>query len=223
MNQAARLRRIALVAIAAVPVLVQANSAAADSSAHVAQAADLQAASSSDASMTSSARPRIGAGLDVGLPDGATVSIVYRPIRALRAHVGLSHNGISLGQRAGVTLSPFSWWATPTLSLEYGRFAEGNANPIARQITGDSTFGSSALDRVGYSYANARLGLELGRKWFTFYIHAGISHIDGTVHNLSSAMMGSDPGSTSVSFSKDPNVHAWTASARLGFIVYLAK
>jgi hypothetical protein len=223
MNQAARLRRIALVAIAAVPVLVQANSAAADSSAHVAQAADLQAASSSDASMTSSARPRIGAGLDVGLPDGATVSIVYRPIRALRAHVGLSHNGISLGQRAGVTLSPFSWWATPTLSLEYGRFAEGNANPIARQITGDSTFGSSALDRVGYSYANARLGLELGRKWFTFYLHAGVSRITGQVHNLAAETMSESTGTTTVSFPRDPSVRLWAPSASLGFIVYLAK
>lgn len=223
MNQAARLRRIALVAIAAAPVLVQASSAAADPSENVAQAADLAASATSDSSITSTARPRIGAGLDVGLPDGATVSIVYRPIRSIRAHVGLSHNAISLGQRAGITLSPFSWWATPTLSFEYGRFAEGNANPIARQISGDSGFNSTTLDRVGYSYENARLGLEFGRKWFTFYIHAGVSHISGTVHNLSSAMMGSDPGMTSVSFSKDPSVHVWTASARLGFVVYLAK
>lgn len=220
MNQAARLRRIALAAIAAVPVLVQANSAAADPSDNVAQAASL---STSSGSMTSTDRPRIGAGLDVGLPDGATVSIVYRPIRALRAYVGLSHNAISLGQRGGLTLSPFSWWATPTLSVEYGRFAEGNANPIARRVSGDSTFDSSTLDRVGYSYENARLGLELGRKWFTFFIHAGVSHISGNVHNLSSAMSGSDPGMTSVSFSKDPSVHVWSASANLGFIVYLAK
>lgn len=220
MNQAARLRRAALVAIATVPVLVQANSAAADSSDRGAQAARLSASSDS---MTSSERPRIGAGLDVGLPDGATVSVVYRPIRALRAHVGLSHNAISLGQRAGLTFSPFSWWATPTLSVEYGRFAEGNANPIARRVSGDSTFDSSTLDRVGYSYQNARLGLELGRKWFTFYLHAGISHISGNVHNLSSAMSGSDPGMTSVSFSKDPSVRVWSASANLGFVVYLAK
>jgi hypothetical protein len=43
-------------------------------------------------------RPRIGAMADVGVPDGATVSIVYRPIRA---HAGISHNLISLGERAG--------------------------------------------------------------------------------------------------------------------------
>src|SRR5581483_2442473 len=194
MNQAARLRRIALAAIAAVPVLVLANSAAADPSDNVAQTASLSAASGS---MASTDRPRIGAGLDVGLPDGATVSIVYRPIRAVRAYVGLSHNAISLGQRGGLTLSPFSWWAAPTLSVEYGRFAEGNANPIARRVSGDSSFDSSTLDRVGYSYENARLGLELGRKWFTFFIHAGVSHVSGNVHNLSSVMSGSDPGMTS--------------------------
>jgi hypothetical protein len=228
MNQAARLRRIALAALAVAPVLAQANSVAAEPTANVAQAAahagDVRAtAASDDSSLTSTARPKIGAGLDVGVPDGATVSLVYRPIRAIRAHIGLSHNAISLGQRAGITVMPFSWWATPTLSLEYGRFAEGNANPIARRISGDETFESGALDRVGYQYANARLGLEIGRKWFTFFLHAGVSRINGTVHNLGSAVMGEDPGMTSVSFSRDPSVRVWTASARLGFIVYLAK
>ncbi|HET9623046.1 MAG TPA: hypothetical protein VFP84_16855 [Kofleriaceae bacterium] len=216
--------RTALVAIAAVAVLGPANPAAAEPSAVAAAAAQpVDPPARRDDGMLSTARPRIGAGLDVGLPDGATVSLVYRPIRALRAQAGLSHNGISLGQRVGLTVTPFSWWATPTLSVEYGRFAEGNANPLARRITGDTTFDSGALDRVGYQYANARLGLELGRTWFTFFVHAGVSRIDGSVHNLSSAMKGQDPGMTTVSFSRDPSVRVWSASARLGFIVYLAK
>jgi hypothetical protein len=166
--------------------------------------------------------PRIGAMVDVGAPDGASVSVVYRPLRPLRAYAGLSHNLISLGERVGVTLTP-GWWASPTLSLEYGRFAEGNANPLARAASGDDTFHSAVLDRVGYSYANARLGLELGRKWFTFYLHAGMSRINGRVHNLSAETMSESSGTTTVSFSRDPDVRLWTASASLGFIVYLAK
>jgi hypothetical protein len=173
-------------------------------------------------SALSTDRPRLGAMADVGVPDGATVSIVYRPIRAIRAHAGFSHNLISLGERAGITITPLSWWAAPTLSFEYGRYAEGNANPIARAVTGDQTLSSGVLDRVGYQYGNAHVGLELGRRWFTFYLHAGVSRITGTVHNLSSETMPSS-GTTSISFSHDPTVQLWTVSARVGFVVYLAK
>ena len=166
--------------------------------------------------------PWIGAMVDVGAPDGAGVSIVYRPIRMLRAHAGLSHNLISLGQRVGVTLTP-GWWASPTLTLEYGHFADGNANPLVRAASGDSTFSSAVLERIGYNYGNARLGVELGRKWFTFYLHAGMSLITGRVHNLSSETMSATSGTTTVSFSRDPNVRLWTPSASLGFVIYLAK
>jgi len=166
--------------------------------------------------------PQIGAMVDVGVPDGASVSVVYRPLRPLRAYAGLSHNLISLGERVGVTLTP-GWWASPTLSLEYGHFADGNANPLVRAASGDDTFHSAVLERVGYSYANARLGLELGRRWFTFYLHAGMSRISGRVHNLSAETMSESSGTTTVSFSRDPDVRLWTASASLGFIVYLAK
>jgi hypothetical protein len=167
--------------------------------------------------------PRIGAGVDLGLPDGATVSIVVRPIRSIRAHAGLSHNLISLGERVGLTWVPLSWWASPTLSVEYGHYADGNANPLVRMVSGDSSFSSAILDRVGYDYANAHVGLELGRRWFTFYIHAGYSRITSTVHNLSAETMSESAGNTTVTFSKDPSVRLWAVSARAGFIVYLAK
>jgi hypothetical protein len=179
--------------------------------------------SSAATAATATDPPRIGAMADVGLPDGATVSIVYRPIRAIRAHAGISHNLISLGERVGVTLVPLSWWASPTLSLEYGHYADGNANPLARVATGDATLSSGVLDRVGYDYANAHLGLELGRRWFTFYLHAGVSRITGTVHNIGAATMSASAGTTSITFSKDPTVQLVTVSACVGFVVYLAK
>jgi hypothetical protein len=166
--------------------------------------------------------PRIGAMADVGVPDGASVSIVYRPIRLVRTYAGLSHNAISLGERVGLTVTP-GWWASPTLTVEYGHYAEGNANPIVRMATGDNTFSSAVLERVGYNYANARIGLELGRKWFTFYVHAGISRVTGQVHNLAAETMSESAGTTTVSFPRDPSVRLWAPSASLGFIVYLAK
>ncbi|HEY0190849.1 MAG TPA: hypothetical protein VGC42_06970 [Kofleriaceae bacterium] len=212
------MHRRSLAATALLPIALWAIPAAA------APAATVSAkAAPADDGMFASDRPRIGAGLDLGVPDGATVSVVYRPFRALRAHIGISHNAVSLGERAGVTLAPFAWLVSPTLSLEYGRYAEGNANPIARIVTGDDTISSGVLDRVGYQYANAQLGLEVGRTWFTFYLHAGVSRVTGTVHNINSETMSSNTGTTVVSFNRDPDVRLWTASARIGFVVYLAK
>ena len=184
------------------------------------------AAASPETSVEKSAAARspwIGAGADVGLPDGATASIVVRPIRAIRAHAGVSHNGISLGERVGVSWVPLSWWFSPTLSVEYGHYAEGNANPLVRTVMGDQTFQSAVLERVGYDYLNGHVGLEFGRKWFTFYIHAGMSRITGTVHNIDSETMTGNEGTTTVTFSKDPSVKLWGPSARIGFVVYLAK
>lgn len=175
------------------------------------------------ATPTSVVRPRFGVMTDVGLPDGMTAAFVVRPIRALRAHAGVSHNMISLGGRVGLSWVPLDWWASPTLSMEYGHYTEGNANPLVRMATGDNTFSSAVLDRIGYDYVNAHVGLELGRKWFTFYVHAGMSHIEGTVRNLSSETMTGSEGTTTVTFSSDPDVRLWSVSARLGFVVYLAK
>lgn len=209
------LRPMWLGALVALPIVAWAAPAVASP--------DAQDDAASVTARTSRRSPWIGASADVGVPDGATMSVVYRPIRALRVHAGLSHNLISLGQQVGVSLVPLAWWASPTLSLEYGHFAEGNANAAVRRFNGSSDSSSPALDRVGYDYANARVGLELGRTWFTFYLHAGVSRITGTVHNLDAATMSSPGGTTSVSFTTDPTVRVWTASASLGFIVYLAK
>src|SRR5215212_6807365 len=118
--------RAKLSALVALPVIVWAAPAVASPETSVTAAAAVT--------------PWIGAMADVGLPDGATASIVVRPIRSLRAHAGVSHNMISLGERVGLTWVPLSWWASPTLSIEYGHYAEGNANPLARAVMGDATF-----------------------------------------------------------------------------------
>jgi hypothetical protein len=161
---------------------------------------------------------RIGLGTDVGVPDGATASLVVRPVRALRLHVGGGHNYVSPGVRAGITLVPLSWWFSPTLSLDVGRYFEGDANPLARMISGDSSFSAKVLERVGYDYVNAHAGLEFGRKRFTFYIHAGMSHVTTQVHELS--VMSEDTGA-GVSFVDDPRIDLWTVSARVGLILYV--
>ena len=77
------------------------------------------------------ADPLVGVSTDVGVPDGAMASVVVRPLSFLRAHAGAGYNAISTGFRAGATLSlPF--WLSPTASISYGMYPEGDANPIAR-------------------------------------------------------------------------------------------
>jgi hypothetical protein len=164
----------------------------------------------------------IGAMADVGVPDGATASIVVRPIRALRLEAGVADNLVSLGVRGGVTWIPFKSWATPTLSLGYGRYFDGNANGIAQQLAGDASFSSPLLEKVGYDYASARVGLEFGKKYVTFFIHAGVSRVTGEVHNLSQVAMSQTTNDSNVSItSTDPKVTLYGVSANLGFIFYV--
>jgi hypothetical protein len=162
------------------------------------------------------ADPRFGVMADVGVPDGANAAVVVRPIRAIRLHGGVSHNYVSSGVRGGITLAPFGSAIQPILAADYGRFFKGDANPLARMISGDPTFQNDALSEVGYDYVNLHGGLEFGRKWFTFYLHAGMSRVTSDLKGLSSQ-------SASVTFSQDPRLNMWTPSARLGFVFYLVK
>ncbi len=167
---------------------------------------------------TAEAPRRYGMMFDVGVPDGATLAVVMRPVRAIRIDAGISYNGVSHGVRGGITLVPFATWFTPTVSLDAGHYAEGDANPLARLVTGDPMYSSAALSRVGYDYADAQLGLELGRKRFTFYLRAGATRVTGSLHDLG-AVVGDMPKSP-VTFGSDPALTVTALSARLGFVLY---
>jgi hypothetical protein len=123
--------------------------------------------------------------------------------------------------RGGVTLSPLGTWIRPTLSADVGRQFEGDANPLVRMVTGDEAFSSPLLDRIGYDYAAARLGVELGRDRFTFFIHAGFTHIRGDVHGLALPDASDEMSNTQINFTTTPTLELTTLSARLGFILYL--
>ena len=170
------------------------------------------------------APPRFGVMADAGLPDGANVSLVFRPLSWLRAHGGGGTNMISKGLRAGVTLLPFR--SGPSATLEAGHYFDGDANGLARRFAG-SSFQSELLERIGYDYANAHLGLDFGSRRVTFYIHGGMSYVRANIHNVDSvisaqaAANGADSGTTEVSVKQDPIVRAWFPSVKLGLIVYL--
>lgn len=166
--------------------------------------------------------PLLGVMLDAGLPDGANASLVVRPLRWLRAHGGAGYNMVSPGLRAGLTVLPFG--SGPSATVEGGHYFDGNANGIVRRFAGQS-FDNALLERVGYDYANFHLGLDLGSRRATFYIHGGMSYLRAKVHNVDSVLesetSGSGAGSTEVSIKQDPIVRAWFPSLKLGLIVYL--
>ena len=167
--------------------------------------------------------PLLGVMVDAGLPDGANASLVVRPFSWLRAHGGGGTNMIGKGVRAGETLLPFG--GGPSATIEVGHYFDGDANGVAKRFAG-STFSSPLLERIGYDYANAHLGLDFGSRRATFYIHGGMSYVRADVHNFdsvvsSTASTNGGNGSTEISINKDPTVRAWFPSAKLGLIVYL--
>lgn len=177
--------------------------------------------SASPAPRSAASLPVLGAMLALGAPDGASASVVYRPTSFLRAEVGGAYNLISKGARAGVSLIPFG--AGPSATLEAGRFFEGDANGIARQIAGSSFGDNAVLQRLGYDFVNAHLGLEFGSRWVTFFVHGGMSYIRGSVHNLNDQLSAdaSATSTTTVTFKQDPTVRIFTPSAKLGLVFYI--
>jgi hypothetical protein len=181
--------------------------------------AAVAAATTAGSALASPRLPRIGLMTDVGVPDGATLSLVYRPVAPLRVSLGASHNLVGPGVRAGITFAPVPWWISPTLSVSAGHFAERDANGVARMVTGDPTYSSPSLERFGYDYAEAHVGLALGRRHATFYVDGGVSRIAGNVHDLAAAASGD--AMASVSYTEDPRVTVTTLSARVGLVVYI--
>lgn len=159
-----------------------------------------------------------GALLDVGVPDGVTVAFVIQPVRSIDVSAGVSYNAISYGVRAGVTWTPLRRTLSPTLSVDVGHYGDGDANPLARLVTGNPSFSSGVLDRIGYDYVDAHVGLAVQRRSFTFFVRAGASRITGQIHDL-----GSLSQSSMAMLTGDPNVTLTTLSAKLGFIYYFPR
>jgi len=188
-----------------------------------AQAAEPTTINRAPAEPPAKALPVVGVMADVGLPDGAGASLVYRPLKWLRVTGGGTYNMISSGLRAGASLLPFGWG--PSLTVEGGHYFDGDANGLVRKFAGSSYQSNAVLERVGYDYANAHLGLDLGYRRVTFFIHGGMSFIRASVHNVDQVIQSNSGSSsssdTTVSVKQDPIIRAFTPSAKLGLIVYL--
>lgn len=161
---------------------------------------------------------------DVGVPDGVMMSAVFRPRSWIRLQAGAGTNTISPGLRAGATVLPFG--VGPSLTLEGGWYFEGDANGLVSQFAGNGYEPSATASRIGYRFANAHLGLDFGQKYFTFFVHGGMSYLRSELHDVNS-LLGTQStssqslGTTTVHFGTDPTLTAFLPSLKLGFIVYI--
>ena len=161
--------------------------------------------------------PLLGLMADVGVPDGLMASLAVRPLKYLRANAGAGNNGISYGWRAGATLLPFGHG--PSISLDYGRYQEGNANKLAHKFLGGDS--STVLDRIGYQYINAHLGLDFGFRRVVFFIHGGITKIWGHLHGLDSQFTsGTTTGTSEIATMQSPRIKLIGPSIKIGLIAY---
>jgi len=119
----------------------------------------------------------LGASVDAGVPDGMAASVALRPWQWLRIQAGGMHNTLSPGLRGGISLVPFYFWITPSLTVEAGHYFEGDATWIARRLTSNRSL-DPLFRQVGYDFGNAHLGLELGSpRGVSFFLRAGISYV----------------------------------------------
>jgi hypothetical protein len=165
--------------------------------------------------------PIFGLGADVGLPDGANVSLVVRPRSWARFQAAVGSNGISRGYRAGISLVPLGHG--PGLAAECGHYESGNANQVAVKLMGSDFQPNPLLERVSYDYLNLHLALNFGYEYVTFFVQAGLSMVRGRLHNTSSYQLQANtlPGNTSVTVREDPVFQATGVAGKLGLLFYV--
>jgi hypothetical protein len=121
------------------------------------------------------AGPRIGVMVDAGVPDGFVGALAYQPWRRLQLHVGAGHNTIGAGVRGGMAFRFARGGVSPLLAVEVGRYFPAEAGAFADMI--DASSPDERLEAVGYDFASAQLGLELGDGDRAFYVQFGVSAI----------------------------------------------
>lgn len=123
--------------------------------------------------------------LDAGMPEGAGLSGVFRPSPYLRLHIGGAHNGLRGAARAGLTLLPLRGRFSPSLSLEFGHAQAASAETLSRRLADRTQLPSSSMERVGYSYGSAHLGLEFNAtRRISFFVRGGMSLMEMDVPSL---------------------------------------
>lgn len=176
--------------------------------------------STSPAGFAKTRTPVWGIDMDIGLPDGIMAGAVARPWPYGRVQVSAGTNGVSMGLRGGVVLRMPNL-ISPALSVEAGHYFDGNASKLANAL---GAHDSPLAKSVGYQFVNLHVGLEVGSRRSSFFIHGGMSYVHSVLRHANDAMTanGSADTNTFVSVQSDPQVVLWLPSVKLGLVLYLA-
>jgi hypothetical protein len=156
--------------------------------------------------------PVLGLGVAGGAPEGLVVSAVVRPLDALRFFAGPAWNYFGWGVHGGVTLAPWRFAVTPTLTGEAGRYFAADLGWLAKTSAGVPAELEPLLHHVAYNYVAGHLGIELGDpRRFTFHVRAGLARIWLTAPGTTTTQSGG-----AVVQLSDPHVDATIPSVRVG-------
>jgi hypothetical protein len=167
-----------------------------------------------------------GLGVDAGLPDGANLAFVVRPLAQLRLHVAGGTNTAGAGFRGGLTVIPYwLWFVAPSLSLEAGWCRVGDVNSVITTFFQVPGWMKEYAQQAGYSYYNGHLGIEIGKSWITWFLHAGVSYVSGVVRmpnpvpltGVNNVVTATTPD---VVLGQDAKIQAITFSGKTGVVIH---
>lgn len=152
-----------------------------------------------------------GLALDVGLPDGAGLTVYAMPARWIRLGAAVLTHGGAVGVRATLTVVPFAWVVRPTLTAEAGHYFKGNLG----WFLGASTPAPlrALLGQAEYDFFNGHVGFELGSQRVAFVLRGGFSFVGGV---LAPTTFTQDGGTVSAGTTR---FQGFSPSAKAGLIV----
>ena len=165
--------------------------------------------------------PRWGLFLGAGVPQGGTLSLIYRPVPLVRLHAGPSWGYLKFGYHGGVTLTPIRWAISPTLGFEAGRYASIN---VASAVKETDASVAPLLRNVNVTYAAALLGFEFGsQRGFTFDLRVGLTWLKvdskgtGTFTGSGGTVSGGTTTNDATIKVTNPTLRASAPTVQLGF------
>jgi len=167
-----------------------------------------------------------GIGLDAGLPDGAYLSLSIRPVSQVRLQLAAGTNTAGAGFRGGLTVIPYwFWFVAPSLSFEAGWCRVGDVNSVITTFFQVPGWMKEYAQQAGYSYYNGHLGLEIGKRWLTWFVHVGVSYVSGVVRmprpvpltGVNNVVTDTTPD---VVLGREASIQAITLSGKTGLVVH---
>ncbi|MBF5041719.1 hypothetical protein FGE12_04905 [Aggregicoccus sp. 17bor-14] len=181
---------------------------------------DMGASAPPPQSTGSASLPTFGLMVDVGVPDGLGLAGVVRPLSWLRLNAGPVTNSVGFGVRGGLSIAPFHAFLTPSLNADVGHYFKADYSELPRRFGASSDTAAATLKDVGYTFATASVGLELGsQSGFSFFLRAGLSYWDFSPANAEPALRDAadDPTLTVAPVS----LRMSSPSVKLGFTLFL--